>query len=381
MRIKGTRSFTVVVAVTGFAAAASAEPVEVRQGDQIGAGYTFRRGTTCTVVTVRHAVPYEGVEVKVIDRTGGAATGQRIYDNETYDLALVALPENASVACTSGWPETAWIRTAKFNSKSTFEIVRHTPDDRETILPVSYGGGTSNAVTLVPTGKLKARVTFSGSVVRAGDSLLALVQMVDPDTDRIEALRFDVIDRLVGSRFKSAGSSGSPVSFAGVFQRDRVNTNWTTYVNAWLREQSGHPVMPGQDPKARCDIRVNVIDWSKGNVANPEYDALQQQYNSCGTVGSIGGILVVKRGPEAKRACQQQVRAKMAEVGRYLNGHHLTMEVVMTPQRGAIASALETVDVVVPRAAATSRTEEEMVVMQKAAGSVLTKLFETGACE
>jgi hypothetical protein len=124
-----------------------------------------------------------------------------------------------------------------------------------------------------------------------------------------------------------------------------------------------------------------VIDWSKGNVPNPEYEALQQQYNSCGTVGSIGGILVVQRGPEAKRACQQQVRAKMTEVGRYLTDHNLTMEVVMTPRQGAIASELDTISVVAPPAASASRTEQEMVVMQKAAGSVLTKLFETGACD
>jgi hypothetical protein len=202
--MKYTRSFMTVVALAGLVSAARAEPVEVRQGDQIGAGYTFRRGTTCTMVTVRHAVPYEGVEIRVTDRTGGAAIGQRIFDNETYDLALVALPENAAVACTTGWPETAWIGTTKFNSKSTFEIARHTPDDRETILPVSYVGGTSNTVTLVPSGKMKVPVTFSGSVVRAGDNLLAIVQRVDPGTDRVEALRFDV-------RCRSPGCSSETV--------------------------------------------------------------------------------------------------------------------------------------------------------------------------
>jgi hypothetical protein len=332
-------------------------------------------------VTVRHAVPYDGVEVVVTDRSGGAAAGQRSYDNETYDLALITLPENPEVACTTAWPETAWIGKSKFTSKSVFEIVRHTPDDRETILPVSYVGGTSNTVTLAPVGKMKARVTFSGSVVRAGENLLALVQTVDPATDRIEALRFDVIDRLVGSRFKSAVRGGSPVTFAGVFQKDRVNPNWTTYLNAWLREQGNRPVVPAQNNTARCDIRLNVIDWTRANLPNPEYEALQKQYDSCGTVGSIGGIIAVQRGPEAKRACQQQVRAKMTEAGRYLKGHHLTLEAVMTPRDGAVESALETVTVAMPSGATVSRTEEEMQVMQKAAGSVLTKLFETGVCD
>ena len=376
-----TASWVGLFVGAGLASSVIAEPVEVRQGDQIGAGYTFRRGATCTVVTVRHAVPYDGVEVRVTDRSGGSATGQVSYDNQTYDLALVALPDNSDVACSSGWPDTAWIGSAKFTAKSTFEIVRHTPDDRETILPVSYVGGTSDTVTLAPVGKMKARVTFSGAVVRAGENLLALVQTVDPSTDRIEALRFDVIDRLVGSRFKSASRGGAPVHFAGVYQRDRLNSNWTTYVNAWLRDTTGRQVMATQNAGARCGIRLNVIDWTRANLPNPEYEALQQQYNSCGTVGSIGGIISVQRSPEAKRACQQQTRAKMTAAGRYLKGHHLTLEAVMTPRAGAVESSLETVTVAMPPGTTVSRTEEEMEVLQKAAGPMLAKLFETGVCD
>ena len=372
---------TSLVLLCGLSSCLHAEPVEVRQGDQIGAGQTFRRGTTCTVLTVLHAVPYDGVEVRVTDRTGGTATGQRVYDNTTYDLALVSLPDGATVACTETWPETSWISSATFTSKNLFEVVRHTPDDRETILPVRYVGGTSNTVTLAPTDKLKTQVTFSGSVVRADRGTLAIVQKVDPATDRIEALRFDVIDGLVGSRFKNAAQSGSPVHFAGVFQRDRINSNWTTYVNAWLRDESGRQVFPAENAAARCGIRVNVLDWARGNVPNPEYDALQNQYNSCGTVGSLAGIVVVQRSPEAKRACQQQVRAKMTAVGRYLKGHHITMEAVMTPKDGPVESKLDTVDVILPPRAAASRTEEEMEVMQEAAGSMLKKLFETGVCD
>jgi hypothetical protein len=309
------------------------------------------------------------------------ATGQRIYDNESYDLALIALPEKSAVACTTAWPETAWIGTAKFTSKSMFEIVRHTPDDRETILPVSYVGGTSNTVTLAPVGKMKAQVTFSGAVVRAGDNLVALVQSVDPATDRIEALRFDVIDGLVGSRFKSAARGGSPVQFTGVYQKERLNANWTTYVTAWLRDDAGRMVVAAQDPKARCSIRVNVIDWTRANLPNPDYETLQKQYDSCGVAGTLGGVIAVKRSPEAKRACQQQVRTRMSEVGRYLKGHHLTIEAVIMPRDGTVESSLETVTVAMPAGSSVSRTEEEMQVMQKAAGGMLAKLFETGVCD
>ena len=374
-------SIALLIVLNGIASSACAEPVEVRQGEQIGAGYTFRRGAVCTVVTVRHAVSADGVEVRVTDRSGGTATGQRSYDNETYDLALVTLPEKSAVACTASWPDTGWIASTKFNTKSSFDIVRHTPDDRETILPARYAGGTSNTITLVPVGKMKTQVTFSGSVVLADEKLLALVQQVDPATDRIEALRFDVIDRLVGSRFKGATRGGSPVYFAGVFQRDRINPNWTTYVSAWLNDERGHPVMSTQSDSVSCSIRVNVIDWTRKNVPNPQYEALEQRYGACGTMGAIGGVLVLRSSPEAKAACQKQVRAQMTEAGRYLKGHSLTMEAVMTPKDGAIESKLDTVDVVVPSGAAASRTEEEMAVMQKAAGSMLTKLFETGVCD
>lgn len=377
--ITAATRYVALMVLCGLVATVQAEPVEVRQGDSIGAGYTFRRGTTCTVVTVRHAVPYEGVDVQVTDRTGGTALGQRSYDNEVYDLALVALPANSAVACTAGWPDTAWLAAAKFTTKNTFEIVRHTPDNRETIVLTRYVGGTPDTLTLAPVDKMKARVTFSGSVVRSDDSLLALVQKLDPATDRIEALRFDVIDRLVGSRFKGT-SQGIPVHLEGVFKSGRDVPNWTTYVGAWLREQGGRPTVAAQDPKARCSIRVNVIDWARENVSNPEYAALEQRYTSCGTLG-IGGMLVVRSSPEAKASCQKQVRAKMTEVGRYQKGHRLTMESVVTPRTGSVASKLETVTVVLPKAAAPSRTEEELAVLQRAAGSMLEGMFAAGACD
>ncbi len=371
---------TLLVVSCGLAPAVLAEPVEVRQGDQIGAGYTFRRGATCTVVTVRHAVPYDAVDVRVTDRSGGTATGQRSYDNETYDLALVALPETSTVACTATWPDTGWIASTKFNSKSTFDVVRHTPDDRETILPVSYVGGTSNTITLAPVGKMKTQVTFSGSVVHADDNLLALVQKVDPATDRIEALRFDVIDRLVGSRFKSVRGA-APVHLSGVLDRGRASPNWTAYVNAWIREETGRVTADSSDPSARCQISVNVMEWARGRVPNPEYDQLQKQYDGCGIRGGIAGVVVLKSSPEYRAACQKQTRAKMTEVGRTLTSHTLTMEVSMKPRQGDNETKLDTVQFVMPSGLSRPRAEEELTVLKGTVGPMMTQLFETGVCD
>jgi hypothetical protein len=379
-KVKSGVSAVACVALCGIVNSASAEPGEVSQGDKIGAGQTFRRGSSCTVVTVLHTVPYDGVEVRVTDRTGGSTTGQRIFDSADFDLALVSLPENAAVACSESWPETGWISSANFTYESIFEIVRHT-SHKETIVPVRYVGGTPNTVTLRPEDKGDVWQGFSGSVVREDRGLLAIVKNFDTATGKIEALRFDWIDRLVGDRFRSRTRGGSPVYFEGVFQRDRVKSTWTTYVNAWLRDESGRQVFPAQSATTGCGIRVNVLDWAKKRLPNPDYESLQQQYDSCGTLNVLGQFVVLKAGPEARRACQKKVRAKMNEVGRYLQGHHITIEAIMTPSDGPIESKLETVDIVLPPAAVTSRTEEEMRVMQKSAGTMLTSLFETGVCD
>lgn len=131
---------------------------------------------------------------------------------------------------------------------------------------------------------------------------------------------------------------------------------------------------------ARCDIRVNVIDWTRKSVPNRQYETLQRRYEACGTVGSIGGVIVVRAGPEAKAACQKQVRAQMNEAGHNVKGHDRTMEIVMTPREGASQRKLETVKVVGP-GGSVSRTQEEMAVLQEAAGSMLAKLFTTGVCD
>lgn len=361
----------------GLAAALHAEPVEIKQGSEIGAGYTFRRGEICTVVTAHHVVKSDAV-IQVTDRTGGTTDrGKRTYDNTAYDLALVVLPADSGVACSETWPDTGWMATTKFTTKDTFDLVRHHPDgNREELLVMHYAGGSPDTLALTPV----VEQGYSGSVVRFGGQLAGLVQEVHPGTGRTDALRFDVIERLVGHMLKSVQSS-APVHMSGVFQRERENATWSAYVSAWIREKAGRATVDASDRAARCQIRVNVIEWARSQVPNPEYDALQRRYDSCGVMGGIAGVIVLKASPERKAACQKQVRAEMAQAGRTRQGHALTMEVTMKSQSGRTETKLDTVNYVMPSGPKRSRAEEESMVLQGTVGPVMEKMFVSGVCD
>jgi hypothetical protein len=126
---------------------------------------------------------------------------------------------------------------------------------------------------------------------------------------------------------------------------------------------------------------VNIIEWARSQVPNPEYDALQRRYDSCGVMGGIAGVVVLKASPERKAACQKQVRAEMTQAGRTLQGHALTMEVTMKSQSGSTETKLDTVNYVMPSGPKRSRAEEESMVLQGTVGPVMEKMFVTGVCD
>jgi hypothetical protein len=191
---------------------AYAEPVEIRQGDVIGAGYSFHRGATCLVITAYHVVKEIGVPVTVIDRTGAKAAGNRSYANESYDLAQIELPDNSSVACTSTWPDVAWLRSANLSASSELRAVRHYAGGQEVIIRLKYAGGDKDHIMLAPVDKLTIRASDSGAIVELDGRLVGIVLSVDAGTDRVRALRFNRIDELVGDRFGTASVGRAPVS-------------------------------------------------------------------------------------------------------------------------------------------------------------------------
>lgn len=186
-----------------------AEPVEIHQGSLIGAGYSFRRGTTCLVVTAQHVVKEMGVPVTVLDRTSAKAVGNRSYVNESYDLALIELAENSSVACTTTWPDVAWLRSAKFSAASEFRAIRHYGGGQEVVIRLKHAGGDKDHITLAPVDKLTIRESDSGAIVELDGRPVGIVLSIDTGTDRVTVLRFDWIDELVGERFRGGSGNGT----------------------------------------------------------------------------------------------------------------------------------------------------------------------------
>lgn len=362
---------------------AGAEPVDIRQGDSNGSGYGFRRGDNCLVVTAGHVVAETGTDITVTDRQGGKATGQRIYYNpsRTEDLALIELPARSVVACNDRWPDASEVAPAAAAANAPFEVVRHYPGGRETIVRLRAAGGTSQWHTLAFEDKLRIIQSDSGSIVRSNGRFAGIVVSVREADDRVDVLRFDVIDRLVGDRFRTA-VRGVPVALEGVKQRGRVNPNWTTYVASWLSESAGRPVVPQQDASARCRIGVDVIEWARSRVDNPEYEKLESALRACTQGVSIGGVPLGLKLPGTDRAsCQRQVREQMRGVPRVLPSHKLTLNVTMTPRQRAPVSKLQTTEHVEDGSKGGARAETELTVLQQSFAQVAGELFSAGACE
>lgn len=351
--------------------AANAEPVEVRQGTYVGAGYSFRRGAMCFVITAGHVVPEIGVPVTVLDRTGAKAEGRRAYENASYDLALVELPDNPLVTCTTTWPDVAWMRGASSLARGEFRAIRHYPDGREVIIRLTYGGGRKDELSLAPVDKSTIRESDSGSMVELEGRLVGIVKSVSTDTDRVNVLRFDRIDELVGDRFRGASGSRA-VSYAGVLRSGRQNPTWSTYVQAWMTEKAGLTVVPTAVsakvmPRPACEVKVEVLSWDRVPVSNPEFDGLQLQLKACG-----------KRGAIWEHICKQ-ARAASATTPRQLPGQKIVLNVTVTPSGEASLTRL-TSTTHVPESGKLSQSEIEFTSLQAAVSPTLTDLLSRGAC-
>lgn len=349
-----------------------AEAVEIRQGDLEGAGYSFRRGASCLVVTAHHVVKESGA-VTVLDRTGAKVVGSRTYANASYDLALIELPDNSSVACTTTWPDVAWLRSAAFTPKSELRAIRHySSGGREEQIRLTPAGGASHHLFLAPIDKRKIIESDSGTIVELDGRLVGIVLSVDTDRDRITVLRFDTIDDLVGDRFRG-GAGKRVINFAGVSWRGRENPSWSTYVQSWIAEKTGLTVVQasraaGAAPAATCEVKVEVLSWDRVAVSNPEFDGVQLQLKVCG-----------KRGFFYEQLCSQ-AKAASAHTPRQVMSQKIVLNAIVTPSGAAPLSKLVT-NTYMPQSSKVSRTEIEVAALQAAVGPTLTELFNLGSCQ
>jgi hypothetical protein len=358
------------VATIAGCAAALAEPVHLQHSGGEGSGYTFRRGATCTVLTADHVVQHNGLpaaDLAVVDRSGAKAAGQVSYSNPVYDLALVALPDDTEVACTTAWPGAGALANASLNGSTRFDVVRHYPDGREALILLSYAGGTPQQLSLAPMDRTTIRESDSGSIVMLDSAPAAIVLRVRTADDRVDALRFDAIHSLVGDRFQGAAGARA-LSFAGVQTNGRQNPTWTSYVRAWLTEQAGWGIVPAGDPAAVCALQVNVMSWARANEANPEHASAQENATK----------ICARNGFLAEQLCKVAER-EVEDEPRTLTVHTIMLEASVTPSSGAASSKLGTATY---RHDATAgvRPETELAALQSAVASVAAPLFESGAC-
>ncbi|NWG73963.1 MAG: trypsin-like peptidase domain-containing protein [Rubrivivax sp.] len=369
--VRAALAFAVAASVT---APARAGPLELRQGQEVGAGTGFLRGDQCLVLTAWHVVREEGVEVTVLDRTGARSTGQVTYANPTYDVALVTLAPGHAVACRERWPDSGWMASASWTTRTEFEAMRHYPNGRESVILLRWAGGSADTLTLARIDRMEIRSSDSGSLVRQGERFAGIVKEVDTGSDRVEVVRFDVIDRLLGDRFRSAGAGA--VTLDGVQYRGRPNANWTTYIGAWLTDTARRPLVPAGDPRSRCRIRPEVIDWTQRTAANPRYEQLQQTLQGCKT------NLLFRNSKTLIQACESGARSQLQNTPRQVRIHAVQLKVDVQPAAGgATLSRLRSTEHTESVQAAGSRADAELQVLQASFAEISGELLGSGACD
>src|SRR5207247_9456462 len=135
--------------------------------------------------------------------------GSRSYDNEFYDLALGAVRDERTIGCTTTWPERPPAAPTKIPGTKEFQAIRHYPSGRETIVRLKPAGGIKHLLTLAPVDNLHIRESDSGAIVMLDGRPAGIVQSVETGSDRVNVLRFDMVDQLVGDRFRSSGARGA----------------------------------------------------------------------------------------------------------------------------------------------------------------------------
>jgi len=187
----------------------------------------------------------------------------------------------------------------------------------------------------------------------------------------VRVMRFDMIDQLVGDRFR-ASVTGGAISYVGVLWRGQPNPNWSTYVQAWLTEKAGRTVYaakgPAPVPPGACELKVEVLSWDHIPVANPQYDGAQQALKICS-----------KKGWLYETMCTQ-AKNNAANTPRQLMSQKLALNVTVTPPGSPALTKLTSSTLMPPSGVQLSQTEIELSSLQTAAASPIKELLDRGGC-
>jgi hypothetical protein len=347
-----------------------AQPVEIRQGAEIGSGYAFRRGDACLVLTAFHVVKSDAADIEVFDRTGARNNAERKYQVASEDVALLELTGQRAVACTEQWPDSSWIASANPTSRTAFEAVRHSPEGgRETLIALRYAGRTTNTFTLAPLERTRIQKSDSGSMVRMDNKLAGVVQSVNPGSDRIEVVRMDVIDKLFGERFR--GSARAPLAIEGVRSRGQLNPNWTAYLRSWVAESTGRNAVPANDPSAKCRIAVDLMDIRQTQVANPEYE--QAAGSDCS--------LMTKLNKRLGAACEDNKRKSLTTQPRTLVAYMVSADIKIHRSQGPALAKVASGTVPIDKKRATRSIDEQFTALEAVMAPTARELIDQAGCD
>jgi hypothetical protein len=317
---------------------ASAEPVHIDFGSEAGAGYSFSRGSDCFVLTAAHVVDDDTGTQKatVIDRAGSRATAAVTILKEEDDVALLTV-ESGSIGCTTPWPAEDAPLPARMNSQTQFEVVRHYPNGRESVVLLRYAGSAPGELQLQHVDNTRIIPSDSGSLLFLGDNPAGIVKAVDPE-EGVFVVPISVVREVVGWKFAERPASRM-VNFGGVLQsHGQRQAQWSTFGEAWLREKAGLTVVTGEVEPRACSLQVKVVSWNQASENNPRYQSAQSQVNS--TCNKKGFLMEV--------ACSA-ARSTLQNTPQHQRVHRVMMEVTATPPGGGTSTTkLDTVRVVPP---------------------------------
>jgi hypothetical protein len=201
--------------------------------------------------------------------------------------------------------------------------------------------------------------------------MAGIVTGVDSGTDRVEVLRFDLIDKLVGDRFRATAGVGA-VHVQGVFQRGRAHPNWSAYLRAWVGESTGRLLVPAQDPSSRCSIAVDVLEWKSVNIPNPEYDRVRQQ--DCRLTGKLFG-------KTALATCEDRKREAIRSTPRSQPGYAMAMEIRMSPRSGPMLTRLASGTVPLEGGQRARTADDQFDALQVVMAPAATEMLAGGVCD
>jgi hypothetical protein len=189
---------------------AVAEPVYLRQGDEVGQGYTFRSGNACFAITANHVLSSDDAVV-VMDQNKNRATA-KIRKRAQYlaagaeqttedDAAILELAPGSSVACTARWSRQEGKARADVDPSTPVRALRVFENGSVRQQRLLFRETRDHAMVLVPYGKTdEFQKGDSGTFLVAdvgpsGGYLYAMITAVESDGNVI-ALSHAWIDSL-----------------------------------------------------------------------------------------------------------------------------------------------------------------------------------------